>query len=45
MRHPRLRGHGDPDAQRPVLSRARKLTLELMLANHPQDCLTCDVSG
>lgn len=23
----------------------RKLTLELMLANHPQDCLTCDVSG
>lgn len=23
----------------------RKLTLELMLANHPQDCLTCEVSG
>src|SRR6266508_2578850 len=23
----------------------RKLTLELMLANHPIDCLTCDVSG
>lgn len=23
----------------------RKLTLELMLANHPQDCITCDVSG
>jgi len=23
----------------------RKLTLELMLANHPQDCLTCDVGG
>jgi predicted molibdopterin-dependent oxidoreductase YjgC len=23
----------------------RKLTLELMLANHPQDCLTCDVAG
>lgn len=23
----------------------RKMTLELMLANHPQDCLTCDVSG
>ena len=25
--------------------RDRKLTLELMLANHPQDCITCDVSG
>jgi predicted molibdopterin-dependent oxidoreductase YjgC len=25
--------------------RSRKLTLELLLANHPQDCLTCDVSG
>ncbi len=25
--------------------RSRKLTLELMLANHPQDCLVCDVSG
>ena len=25
--------------------KSRKLTLELMLANHPQDCLTCDVSG
>lgn len=24
---------------------SRKLTLELMLANHPQDCLTCDMSG
>ncbi len=23
----------------------RKLTLELMLANHPVDCLTCDVAG
>ncbi len=23
----------------------RKLTLELMLANHPMDCLTCDVGG
>jgi len=23
----------------------RKLTLELMLANHPMDCLTCDVTG
>ena len=25
--------------------KSRKLTLELMLANHPQDCLICDVSG
>jgi predicted molibdopterin-dependent oxidoreductase YjgC len=25
--------------------RDRKLTLELMLANHPQDCITCDASG
>ena len=25
--------------------RARRLTLELMLANHPQDCLVCDSSG
>jgi predicted molibdopterin-dependent oxidoreductase YjgC len=25
--------------------KSRKLTLELMLANHPQDCITCDVSG
>jgi predicted molibdopterin-dependent oxidoreductase YjgC len=24
---------------------SRKLNLELMLANHPQDCITCDVSG
>lgn len=24
---------------------SRKLTLELMLANHPQDCLVCDASG
>jgi formate dehydrogenase major subunit/formate dehydrogenase alpha subunit len=24
---------------------SRKLSLELMLANHPQDCITCDVSG
>lgn len=23
----------------------RKLTLELMLANHPLDCLTCDIAG
>ncbi len=25
--------------------RDRKLTLEMMLANHPQDCLVCDASG
>lgn len=25
--------------------RSRKLTLEMMLANHPQDCLVCDASG
>ena len=25
--------------------RSRRLTLELMLANHPQDCLVCDLSG
>src|SRR5512136_785530 len=25
--------------------RSRKQTLELMLANHPQDCLVCDSSG
>jgi formate dehydrogenase alpha subunit len=24
---------------------SRRLSLELMLSNHPQDCLTCDVSG
>ncbi|MGQ9832612.1 MAG: formate dehydrogenase subunit alpha [Candidatus Villigracilaceae bacterium] len=24
---------------------SRKLSLQLMLANHPQDCLTCDASG
>jgi predicted molibdopterin-dependent oxidoreductase YjgC len=23
----------------------RKMTLEMMLANHPQDCITCEVSG
>jgi len=27
------------------VAKDRKLTLELMLANHPQDCITCDVSG
>jgi predicted molibdopterin-dependent oxidoreductase YjgC len=25
--------------------RSRRMTLELMLANHPQDCLVCDSSG
>jgi predicted molibdopterin-dependent oxidoreductase YjgC len=25
--------------------KSRKMSLELMLANHPQDCITCDVSG
>jgi predicted molibdopterin-dependent oxidoreductase YjgC len=25
--------------------RSRRQTLELMLANHPQDCITCDSSG
>lgn len=25
--------------------KSRKLSLELMLANHPLDCLTCDVNG
>ena len=25
--------------------KARKLNLELLLGNHPQDCITCDVSG
>jgi len=25
--------------------RSRKKTLEMMLANHPQDCLVCDASG
>lgn len=24
---------------------SRKLTLEMMLANHPQDCITCQVNG
>jgi predicted molibdopterin-dependent oxidoreductase YjgC len=27
------------------IAKDRKMTLELMLANHPQDCITCDVSG
>jgi predicted molibdopterin-dependent oxidoreductase YjgC len=29
----------------PKAIKDRKLTLEMMLANHPQDCITCDVSG
>ena len=29
----------------PRVVRSRKQTLELMLANHPQDCLVCDSSG
>jgi predicted molibdopterin-dependent oxidoreductase YjgC len=33
------------ETRSPKVLQARKLNLELMLANHPQDCLTCDVSG
>jgi len=33
------------ETRSPKVMQARKLNLELMLANHPQDCLTCDVSG
>ena len=29
----------------PRVMKSRKLNLEMMLANHPQDCITCDVSG
>ena len=29
----------------PRVMRNRKLTLEMMLANHPRDCLICDSSG
>ncbi len=29
----------------PRVINSRRKTLELMLANHPQDCLTCDMSG
>ncbi len=29
----------------PKVVHNRKMSLELMLANHPQDCITCDVSG
>lgn len=31
------------DSERVI--RSRRKTLELMLAHHPQDCLTCDASG
>jgi predicted molibdopterin-dependent oxidoreductase YjgC len=33
------------DTQSQQVIASRKLTLEMMLANHPQECLTCDVSG
>ena len=33
------------ETRSPRVVQSRKLNLELMLANHPQDCLTCDVSG
>jgi len=29
----------------PAINKSRKTILELLLANHPQDCLTCTVSG
>jgi predicted molibdopterin-dependent oxidoreductase YjgC len=29
----------------PAIEKSRKTILELILANHPQDCLTCTVSG
>ena len=29
----------------PRVMRDRQMTLEMMLANHPQDCLVCDASG
>jgi predicted molibdopterin-dependent oxidoreductase YjgC len=29
----------------PAINKSRKTILELLLANHPQDCLTCSVSG
>src|SRR4030067_3506738 len=29
----------------PRVVKSRKKSLELMLANHPQDCLVCDSSG
>jgi predicted molibdopterin-dependent oxidoreductase YjgC len=33
------------ETQSQVTIASRKLTLEMMLANHPRECLTCDVSG
>jgi predicted molibdopterin-dependent oxidoreductase YjgC len=33
------------DTQSQQVIASRKLTLEMMLANHPRECLTCDVSG
>lgn len=33
------------DTNSPRVVKSRKKTLELMLANHPQDCLVCDSSG
>jgi formate dehydrogenase major subunit/formate dehydrogenase alpha subunit len=35
----------DIQTHSPKVVHDRKMTLELMLANHPQDCITCDVSG
>lgn len=33
------------DTQCQRVKKSRKMTLELMLANHPKDCLVCDASG
>jgi NADP-reducing hydrogenase subunit HndD len=33
------------ETESPAVVEARKTILELMLANHPQDCLTCDKAG
>ncbi|MEW5829832.1 MAG: 2Fe-2S iron-sulfur cluster-binding protein [Chloroflexota bacterium] len=33
------------ETESPKAVASRKLSLGLMLANHPQDCLTCDVGG
>lgn len=35
----------DIQTHSPKAIKSRKMSLELMLANHPQDCITCDVSG
>ena len=35
----------DIETETPRVIKSRKLSLQLMLANHPQDCLTCEVSG